>query len=567
MNKNKTMKKLILISLVVCLTVNCFSQAPNWIWAKQETSSLIPYRESFFSEIAIDSSGYIYAVGHNNDTTISFGTTTLTHRGMFFVKYDTSGNVIWAKDVSGDGTFNYDAFTITVDVSGNIYIAGHFYGNTVTFGTITLTHQGLFIVKYDNNGNVLWAKDALGNAEVISIKSDIVGNIVVVGGFRGGPLTLGTTTLTNLNNSSYLDDIFIAKYDTSGNVIWAKSAGSADHDVAQSLSIDISGNLFITGEYGGTTIAFDTITLTNTSSSSPGFDMFLAKYNSAGNIIWVKTAIGSRSDQGQTVTVDVNNNIVVAGIFSSPSITFGNITLTKDTTFFYSEAMFVVKYNGNGNIIWAKNTLGKWNDLVSSITTDAAANIYVAGGVSNDTITFSQSVKAFGGLFLAKYNDNGIPLWAEGVGKGSNTIRSVALDALNHIYVAGGFWTDTLIFDSTILLDPNGIVGGPEKVFIAKSDKSISITTSLREIGNQNTAITISPNPFSSQTNIHTNKVFKNATLTVYNLCGQQVEQIKNIFGWTIALYRDNLPSGLYFLRLTENSETLAVDKLIITDK
>ncbi len=561
------MKKLMLIALLGCLIVNCFSQAPNWIWAKQETSTLIPYTESFFSELAIDALGNIYAVGHNNDTTISFGITTLTHRGMFFVKYDTSGNVIWAKDVSGNGTFNYDAFTITVDVSGNIYIAGRFSGNTVTFGTITLTHQGLFIVKYDTNGNALWAKDALGNADVNSIKSDVSGNVVIVGGFRGGSLTLGTTTLTNLNNSSYLDDIFIAKYDTTGNVIWAKSAGSADHDVAQSLAIDISGNLFITGEYGGTTIAFDTITLTNTSSSSPGYDLFLAKYNSAGNVIWVKTATGSRSDQGQTVTVDANNNAVVAGIFSSPSITFGNITLTKDTTYFYSEAMFVVKYNTNGNIIWAKNTLGKWNDLVSSITTDATSNIYVAGGVSNDTITFSQSVKAYGGLFLAKYDANGTPLWAEGIGKGLNTIRSVALDASNHIYVAGGFWTDTLIFGSTILLDPNGIVGGPEKVFIAKSNKLISITTNLNKTDNQPLAITISPNPFSSQTNLHTNKVFKNATLTVYNLCGQQVKQIKNIFEQTITLNRDNLSSGLYFLRLTENNKTLAVDKLVITDK
>jgi hypothetical protein len=95
-----------------------------------------------------------------------------------------------------------------------------------------------------------------------------------------------------------------------------------------------------------------------------------------------------------------------------------------------------------------------------------------------------------------------------------------------------------------------------------------TITVNLTGINEDfnNNSFTISPNPFSSMTTLHTNKVFKNATLKVYNLCGQQVKQIKNICGQTITLHRDNLSSGLYFLRLTEDNKTFTTDKLIITD-
>ena len=80
-------------------------------------------------------------------------------------------------------------------------------------------------------------------------------------------------------------------------------------------------------------------------------------------------------------------------------------------------------------------------------------------------------------------------------------------------------------------------------------------------------SFSISPNPFSSQTVLQTAVFFHNATLAVYNCFGQTVKEIQNINGQTVTLFRDNLPSGLYFIRLTEENKIIAVDKLIITDK
>ena len=78
--------------------------------------------------------------------------------------------------------------------------------------------------------------------------------------------------------------------------------------------------------------------------------------------------------------------------------------------------------------------------------------------------------------------------------------------------------------------------------------------------------INIFPNPFSTETTLQADNLFKNATLTIYNLYGQTVKQIDNLSGQTVTFYRDNLPSGLYFLRLTQDSKVIATDKLVITD-
>ena len=75
------------------------------------------------------------------------------------------------------------------------------------------------------------------------------------------------------------------------------------------------------------------------------------------------------------------------------------------------------------------------------------------------------------------------------------------------------------------------------------------------------------PNPFSSQTTIQTDKVLKNAIMTVYNSYGQQIKQIENVSGQTITFHRDNLSSGIYFLRLTQDNETIQTEVIVITDK
>lgn len=92
------------------------------------------------------------------------------------------------------------------------------------------------------------------------------------------------------------------------------------------------------------------------------------------------------------------------------------------------------------------------------------------------------------------------------------------------------------------------------------------LTTSVTESTKSENKLFVFPNPFSFSTTLKTNDNFKNAILTVYNSFGQQVKQIKNISGQTFTLYRDNFPSGLYYIRLIRDNKLIMTDKLIITD-
>ena len=83
---------------------------------------------------------------------------------------------------------------------------------------------------------------------------------------------------------------------------------------------------------------------------------------------------------------------------------------------------------------------------------------------------------------------------------------------------------------------------------------------------NVNSNVDIFPNPFSTRTTLQTDNPFRNATLIIYNIYGQAVKQINNISGQTITLHSDNLPSGFYFLQLTQDNQVISLDKLVITD-
>jgi len=126
-------------------------------------------------------------------------------------------------------------------------------------------------------------------------------------------------------NGSY--DIFIAKLDSSGNWLWAKNAGGTSTDGGSSITVDASGNSYVTGYFGSDVATFGSTTLT----SSGGTDIFIVKLDSCGNWLWAKNAGGTSTDGGSGITVDASRNSYVTGHFNSSATTdgatFGNITI------------------------------------------------------------------------------------------------------------------------------------------------------------------------------------------------------------------------------------------------
>ena len=455
------MKKVITILVALVISANTFAQAPNCLWAKAAGGTYYDYGYS----VATDASGNVYVTGSFSSPIITFGTTTLTNAGsgnIFIAKYDAAGNVLWAKSAGGNGSD--DGLSVATDASGNVYVTGYFTSSTITFGTTTLTNAGggsndMFIVKYNAAGNVLWAKREGGTSHEIgfSVTTDASGNVYVTGEFRSATITFGTTTLTNAGGG----DIFIAKYDAAGNVLWAKRAGGTDYEFCKSVTTDASGNVYITGEFRSPTITFGTTTLTNAGNSN----IFIAKYDAAGTVLWAKGAGSNNDNNGRIVTTDASGNVYVTGVFTSPTITFDTTTLTNAG----SADMFIAKYDAAGTVLWAKRAGGADSDYGYSVATDASGNVFVTGSFLSSTITFGTTTLTNAGsddIFIAKYDSTGTMIWAKRAGGTNDDYGiSVTTDASGNVYVTGRFASPTITFGTNTLTN-----SGSGDIFIVKYD-------------------------------------------------------------------------------------------------
>ena len=387
----------------------------NYLWAKDIGSTTDDYGNS----IAIDSIGNCYITGAFQGTTDfdpGIGSAILTSHGtwdIFFAKYDANGNYLWAKNIGGASDDR--SYCIALDSVGNCYLTG-FYKGSVDFdpgpGTANFTsidnYDDIFIAKYTNSGNYLWAKTfgGAGYARGYSIVVDGAGNCLVAGSFQHTiDFDPGPGTVSLVSAGGY--DIFYAKYDANGNYLWAKRIGSTADDYAKSITIDGAGNCYITGGFNGTVDFNPGAGIANLIAIS-GYDIFFAKYNANGNYIWAKSMGSTSEDFGNSIALDKYGNCYLSGYFQNtpdfdPGPGIANLTAVG------GEDIFFAKYDVNGNYIWAKNIGGSNIDYNNSIFIDSIGYCYITGGFSNtadfDPGLGTANLTALGSqdVFLAKY--------------------------------------------------------------------------------------------------------------------------------------------------------------------
>jgi len=421
--KNYILKTGCFIVILFFIAGNCYGSdvIKQWskIWGSADHDSC--------SAVSVDSNGNIYVAG---GTEGGFdGQTNAGNYDIFLTKYNSTGTKQWSKIW---GSSSYDSgHGVSVDSEGNIYIAGFTYGGFD--GQTNAGGNDIFLTKYNSAGTRQWSKiwGSVGDDTGQKVSVDSNGNIYVAGFTYGG--------FDGQTNAGFCD-IFLTKYNSAGAKQWSKIWGSAANDFGNDVSVDSNGNVYVAGftygEFDGQTNAGDTeIFLTKYNSLGAkewskiwgsvssdvgngvsvdldgnvyvtgytygGFDgqtnagsgdIFLTKYNSFGTNQWSKIWGSVNYDSGYGVSVDLDGNVYVAGLTSGEfdgQTNAGNLDI------------FLTKYNSSGARQWSKIWGSDDYDYGHEDSVDLEGNIYVAGYTSGEFD--GQTNAGFSDIFLTKF--------------------------------------------------------------------------------------------------------------------------------------------------------------------
>jgi hypothetical protein len=492
-------------------------------------------------------------------------------------------NWIWAK-IYGDNYID-NGNSITSD-GKNIYVCGRYvnsinFGNGWNFATYVSTPAG-FLLKTDNNGNTIWAKNYFTNnaTNCTIVRTDNINNILMCGFTAGNSLSFGSTTLSNPTPGQNM--FFVVKMDTTGNAIWANPLPPSTYTISN-LVTDNNNNIYLFGSFKGKYFVIGNDSLKNSDTSGMTRDLFILKLNSNGTKIWMKsyfqlvnnapvTEIGYGLCENKNALYILfgygNNNRVTA--LSSNS---GSIKWTKEIVNSSCNQNSIAVQKNKNRLVFVVNTLtgfGNTNSIIDnyilnqpyivisdssgnienikypsnvpstkliSVFTDNTDNIYLTG-TNTGTANVGGINFTYGVPFIVMYNDNlNFAYWGATIQTNSNGIISdVVLDNSKNVYVFGNTGSNISIkFGNINLIKTNSI-----DIFLAKIDGMVNVSENYKS----NTHFLVYPNPSSGT--IYLKSSLNHSKIKIYNVLGQIV--LESIIEKD-ELLKFDLNPGVYFVQ------------------
>ncbi|MFX1574734.1 MAG: SBBP repeat-containing protein [Promethearchaeota archaeon] len=386
------MKKKLLIFLILTLNLSislimtrnyCFDCKPNYIRSKIDefTLNLSAEQDLFEEWYRTWDSGYtdyVYAITLDSleNIYIAGKTSTETGQHLVIIKFDKNGNYQWNRTT----IFAAEARAMEVDSSDNIYIAA----------TFAYTPGIVYLIKYDPSGDLQWNKtwDPPSSEQPFDIAIDAFNNIYITGYSQSNP--------------GKLQDVFLVKYNSTGDQQWVRTWGGNAAEVSYGVATDSSDGIYLTG-------------LTE-SYGTGDMDIFVMKYNSSGMLQWNYT-VGTDTpynERGFDIALDSLENIYVKGNMYGGDILFKfdhfgiyqwNKTYATYTTyypwsdleidslgnFFMTGDRWLMKCNSSGDLLWTTNILHV-NHLTDTAL-DSDNNVYISGYGNNDALLIKYSSK------------------------------------------------------------------------------------------------------------------------------------------------------------------------------
>ncbi len=581
---------------ILLLLATYFTHSQTVQWAVNSPGALGGENHT----LATDAQGNVYSVGAYSSSPQDFDPGTGVYnlaafsQNMFILKVDVDGNFVWAKQIGG--TTNYaitEADAITVDASGNIYVAGKL---NVIFGTIDCdpgagtynltvpTNKNVdYIEKLDANGNFVWVKTITNPTgtqagvfdEIQSLKVDAAGYVYATGSFTGTPDFDPDGGVFNLTASKV--DIFVLKLDSSGSFVWAKSipytgdpGASAIIDSGYGIDVDGAGNVYTVGYFWGAIDAdpgagVHTLTgyLSNNPVESGSNNLYISKLDASGNFVWAYSIAGDHNNGSHpSIALDNGGNVIVSGYLEGGVAVAGNIAdfdFGAGTYFLPGTAgSFVLKMDSNAGFIWAKSTVQSTIDITTNsqgngLVLDSAGNIYTVGAFMS-SCDFDPSANTFAltaenlDVYVSKLDTNGNFVWATKLGgSGVEDAYSITL-ASGHTVIWG-----------------NVTSGGFSKSINSVSTGGFLASITQPALGvNQNdiSKISLYPNPTQGNLNIDFPNTIHNGTLKIISMTGQIVFKKENVSGANLNLDVSFLSKGVYCIEVDD--ETFVIKSKLI---
>ena len=440
-------------SVQACATTQSISAGSgSHVWSRN-FGGAFPTDTVTVTSTGVDSSGNIIVTGYFQGN-VDFGGGAVSSIGgqdIFVAQYSSTGAYLWSKTM-GSVADDY-ATALCVDRSNNIIVTGSFnYSVDFGGGALNSASPGLsdiFLVKYSAAGVHQWSRQFgdTGNDTGYGVTADASGNVVVTGSFVGSADFGGGRLTSNLNSN----DIFIAKYSSTGGHSWSRAYGSTGDDHGTAAATDGSGNVVVTG-YFNNTIDFAGGPLTSAGNK----EIFLLALNSSGQHVWSKRLGGISIDVANAVAIDVGGNIIITGFFYG-TVDFGGGPLTSSS----AAKVFLAKYNSQGNHSWSKVFSGSVvtdNAISLRLAVDGNSNILFTGYFNGSANFGGQTFTSAGSddVFAAKYSAAGTHSWSQRFGgPGLDQGKAIVADAGNNM-ILSGYFNYAVSFGGPTLSNLNG---------------------------------------------------------------------------------------------------------------